>query len=104
MRNFITLYIYTIFSILCIIYDSFLSKDINYLIYNKRYKDITVCNVSGSILLGLTIFLACYSKFNILAWVLLLISVISGVLVIICDVIRIDLYLEMCETCDEQRK
>jgi hypothetical protein len=97
MSKFITLYIYAIFEIFCIIYDAFLSNDINYITYNKRNNEITVLNVIGIIFYGLTIYLASYSNFNILAWVLVLISVVSKLSVIICDALRIDLYLDyMC--------
>ena len=94
MSRFIALYIYIIFSVFCIIYDAFISNDINYVTYNRRNDVITVINVVGSLIWGLLIFLANYYNFNILAWVLLAITVVTCVSIIICDAIGIDLYLD----------
>ena len=94
MSRFITLYIYVIFSLFCIIYDAAISNNINYIIYNRRNKGITVINFLGSFVWGLLIFLANYYNFNIVSWILLIITIISSVSVIICDAIGVDLYLD----------
>jgi hypothetical protein len=94
MSKFITLYIYAIISLFSIVYDAFLSKDVNYIIYFKNNTGMNVLSFLGTIFWGLLIFLANYYEFNILSLVLLAISVISIISILICDQLEIELYIE----------
>jgi len=65
------------------------------LTYNKRSNITTFFNIIGSFIWGLLIFLANYHNFNLLSWTLLLISIISIIMVIVCNNMNIDLELDL---------
>ena len=77
-----------------IVYDAFLSKNVNYIIYFKNNTGMNIISFIGTIIWGLLIFLANYYNLNILSIVLLAISVISFISILICDQLKIELYIE----------
>jgi hypothetical protein len=94
MKSFLPLYIYIISIIFTIFYDLFLSNGVNYLTYNKRVQGATVINISGAFIWGIFIFVANSYQYNTLAWALLIISIVSSTMVIICNILNVDLGLD----------
>ena len=97
MNKYFTFWVYTFLVIFTYFYDLFLGNQINPISYDKRRNYMTILYLISNITWGLIIFYCNYANYNILSWVLLMIYFIPMIIVLICDAIKINLYLNFDE-------